>query len=134
MHRNIANVVTDGDYSCSSVIAYSVGVVGVEHVIVCGHTKCGGANASMNDNDLGEVLNAWLKPVRDLRKSKWEELETLPEEERADKLAEWNVHASVDSVKRHPVVQQAIQERGLEVHGVIYDVPTAELKVVDCDH
>ena len=65
MHRNIANTVHSGDLSAASVVEYAVVHLKVNKVVVCGHTKCGGANAALGDDDLGGVLNKWLGPVRE---------------------------------------------------------------------
>ena len=132
VHRNIANVITTSDVSAASVIEYSVKYVGVEHIVVCGHTKCGGANAALGDGDLGETLNEWLKPVRELRRAHTEELSALGStDEKANRLAELNVHMSIDAVKKHPAVVKAVQEGSLKVHGVIYDIPEGSLKVLE---
>jgi carbonic anhydrase len=131
VHRNIANIVSEGEASAAAVLQYGVKHLGVQHVVVCGHTKCGGAAASMGDGDLGPVLNGWLGPVRELRKTHAEELEKLRTvQERADRLAELNVQMSVDAVLKHEAVAEAIKTRGLKVHGLVYDVPTAILKSI----
>lgn len=36
VHRNIANVVSEGDLSVLSVIQFAVEVLGVSHIVVCG--------------------------------------------------------------------------------------------------
>ena len=43
VHRNVANLVLHNDFSCLSVLQYAIDVLGIEHVIVCGHY---GAEAS----------------------------------------------------------------------------------------
>ena len=48
-----------------SIVEYAVAHLKVKKVVVCGHTKCGGANAALSDADLGQTLNTWLHPVRE---------------------------------------------------------------------
>jgi carbonic anhydrase len=129
VHRNIANVIGPDDLNSASVIEYSVGFLKVQRIIVCGHTKCGGANAALGDDDLGETLNKWLGPLRALRKEHQPELEKLDNaDDKANRLAELNVFRSLEVVKANKTVQQAMKERGLTVHGVIYDIPAGELR------
>jgi carbonic anhydrase len=132
VHRNIANILTPNDLSSSSVIEYAVAFVKVKRVMVCGHTKCGGANAAMTDDDLGDTLNTWLAPMRELRKKHQAELEKLSTpDEKANRLAELNVHMSLDTLRHNPIIQTAIKERGLTLHGLIYDIPAGELQVLE---
>jgi len=132
VHRNIANILKADDTSAASVIEYGVSFVKVQQVIVCGHTSCGGANAALGDADLGETLNTWLVPLRELRRKNKAELEKLPTDgAKANRLAELNVQQSIEVLKQHPAVSKAIRERGLTVHGVIYDIAVGELKPLD---
>jgi carbonic anhydrase len=131
VHRNIANVISTSDISSASVIEFSVGTVKVDHIVVCGHTKCGGATAALGDTHLGETLETWLKPVRELGTKHAEELSRLETiDDKVNRLAELNVQLSIDAVKQHPAVVKAIEERKLQVHGVIYDVLEGSLKVL----
>jgi carbonic anhydrase len=65
VHRNIANTIRADDINAAGVVEYAVTHLKVQRVVVCGHTKCGGAVASLTDADLGETLNKWLQPVRE---------------------------------------------------------------------
>ncbi len=60
VHRNIANILPYGDISSGSVIQFAVEVLGVRHVIVCGHYNCGGVKFALEQMKLG-LIDHWLK-------------------------------------------------------------------------
>jgi carbonic anhydrase len=62
--------------------------------------------------------------VRALRDKFAEELAALPKEKRTNFLVEKNVQAGLEAIKRIPEVISAINTRGLEVHGMLYDLST----------
>lgn len=49
------------------------------------------------------------------------------------KLVELNVRNGVKVLVENPVVLDAITERGLQIHGLIYDVASGELKELDIE-
>lgn len=104
----------------------------MKKVVLCGHTKCGGAVASLGDADLGETLNTWLHPIRELRRKHKGELEALKDDdERAVRVAELNVRAGAEALKEHPAIKKAVSERGLTLHGAIFDIATGELRMLE---
>ncbi|OAK96496.1 carbonic anhydrase [Phaeosphaeriaceae sp. SRC1lsM3a] len=132
VHRNIANTVHGNDLNSASVVEYAVAHLKVKKVVVCGHTKCGGAAAALVDTDLGQTLNTWLHPVRELRRKHKTELEKLVNDDaRAARVAELNVQQSIEVLKQHPAIKRAISERGLTLHGLIYDIGAGQLKIID---
>lgn len=132
VHRNIANCLHPNDLSSQAAIEFSVGVLKVKEIIVCGHTKCGGAAGALGDDDLGETLNTWLAPLRELRRKNQAELDKLGNDaDRAIRLAELNVQNGLEVLSTMPTVQKAIKERGLTIHGAIYDIAEAELRVLE---
>jgi carbonic anhydrase len=123
VHRNVANVVVHADLNCLSVIQFAVEVLGVEHIIVCGHYGCGGVLAALRDDKLGLVDN-WLRHVQDVRWKHRAEVDGLrTEAERHHRLCELNVIEQVINVSKTTVVQDAwARGQPLEVHGWIYDL------------
>ncbi|KAJ5823226.1 Carbonic anhydrase [Penicillium robsamsonii] len=132
VHRNIANVLHPGDLSSSVVIEYAVQYLRVNHVVVCGHTACGGISAAMGNKNLG-ILDPWLFPLRQLRERNLKLLQSMPAGEAASRLAELNVREGLNLVKQKSVVLNAIRERGLQVHGLIYDVGSGVLSELDTE-
>ena len=130
VHRNIANVLTSTDLSSLSVIQFAVQYLKVAHVVLCGHTSCGGVKAALDNKKLG-LIDTWLMPLRELRAKNLDLLSSLDPTEAGLKLVELNVKVGVDVLLRNPTVIEAMAERGLKVHGLVYDVGTGEIKELD---
>jgi carbonic anhydrase len=127
VHRNIANLVNSVDLNVISVIEYAVKYLKVKHVVVCGHYSCGGVKAAMTAQDMG-IMNPWLRNIRDVYRLHKDELHAIKEEEaRYDRLVELNVQEQCVNVIKLATVQEAYRERGLQVHGWVFDVHTGKL-------
>ncbi|QNK77016.1 carbonic anhydrase [Winogradskyella sp. PAMC22761] len=127
VHRNIANMVVGTDSNCMSVVNYAVTHLKVDHVLVCGHYACGGVKAAMESADLG-VLNGWLRNIRDVYRMHKDELNAIEcEEKKYDRLVELNVKEQCVNLIKTAAVQKAYRERGLKVHGWVFDVHTGKL-------
>lgn len=127
IHRNIANMVINTDLSSMSVINYAVSHLEVGHVVVCGHYYCGGVKAGMQSADLG-ILNPWLREVRDVYRLHQDELDGIADEEaRYKRLVELNVQEQCVNLIKTPEIQKAYRERGLKVHGWVFDIRTGKL-------
>ncbi|MGZ7042525.1 MAG: carbonate dehydratase [Thermoanaerobaculia bacterium] len=129
VHRNVGNIVIHADLNCLSAIQFAVDVLRVGHVIVCGHYGCGGVRAALRDEKLGLVDN-WLRHVQDVRSKHQAALDALPsEEQRLNKLCEWNVVEQVVNVSKTTVVRNAwARGQDLAVHGWVYDIQDGLLR------
>lgn len=127
IHRNIANMVISVDLNVMSVLNYAVRHLKVNHIIVCGHYACGGVKAAMQPKDMG-ILNPWLRNIRDVYRLHKEELNAIEEEEqRYNRLIELNVQEQCVNLIKTAAVQEAHRERGLLVHGWVFDIHTGKL-------
>jgi carbonic anhydrase len=128
VHRNVANVVVHSDLNCLSVIQFATDMLKVKHIIVVGHSGCGGVAASLNDVSVGLADN-WLRHVKDVRIHHQAWLDTVPVERRVDALCELNVIEQSLNVCQTTMVQDA-WERGqkLSVHGWFYRLADGRLK------
>jgi carbonic anhydrase len=124
VHRNVSNLAIATDMNFLSVLQYALEVLKVRVVVVCGHYSCGGVIAADRGNDvrLG-LIDHWLEPVRDVARNHAGELDKLSGEDRTNKLAELNVLAQVEGLRRNPFVLDALKRgQALQVEGLIYSL------------
>ncbi|MCW3092176.1 MAG: Carbonic anhydrase [Ferruginibacter sp.] len=122
VHRNIANMVIHTDTNLFSVLDYAVTHLEVKHIIVCGHYGCGGVKAAMSNHDFNQILNMWLRNIKDVYRMYQAELDEIPDEEaKFARLTELNVKEQVIHLAKTSVVQRAWKKRQApDLHGWVY--------------
>jgi len=122
VQRNIANMVVNTDSNVLSVLEYAVTHLKVKHIIVCGHYGCGGIKAAMSNHDYKQVLNMWLRNIKDVYRLHREELDAIADGDlRADRLCELNVKEQVMDLAKTSIVQRAWKhELRPDLHGWVY--------------
>lgn len=132
VHRNVANLVINTDVNVLSVLEYAVNHLKVRHVIVCGHYGCGGIKAALTNTDFKQVLNMWLRNVKDVYRLHREELDKLTNEEhRCDRLVELNVREQVMNLAKTSIIQRAWKnEQQPDLHGWVYGLKDGIIKPV----
>lgn len=122
VHRNVANVVSQTDLNCMSVIDFAIRTLQVRHIIVCGHYGCAGVKAALDDETEG-VIDHWLSGIRDLSSRNKQRLSQLNDIDAQALMCELNVRQQVRTLCRTTVLKQA-WKRGeqVDVHGWVYGV------------
>ncbi|KZV71149.1 carbonic anhydrase [Peniophora sp. CONT] len=136
VHRNIANQFRLDDDSALSVLTYAIDQLGVEHVVVVGHTQCGGATACYEAAKhahpaapLHSPLGRWLSPLTDMA-TKLNLGHTEPDHA-VTALVEANVRKQVENLcEAEPLrkVWDAEGARRVWVHGLLFEVESGTLK------
>lgn len=132
IHRNVANMVGPDDLNVQAVLDFAIGSLEVRHVIVCGHTRCGGVQAALEGTARGPVRR-WLAPLDELRRAMAADLEALDDPQaRADLLAAANVVAQVESVAASRAYQ-ACRAVGAapSLHGWLFRVETGLIEELE---
>jgi len=121
VHRNIANLVVHTDMNMLSVLDYSVNVLKVKHVIVCGHYGCGGVKAAMGNDSIG-IIDNWIRHIKDVYRLHDKYLDAISDEtERFNAFVEINVKEQVFDLAKTSIVQAAWKNgQELSLHGWVY--------------
>lgn len=138
--RNVANIVPpfgedQFNRSVGAAIEYAVHHLRVPHLVVCGHTQCGGLGALIAGHEgLREetpTLAAWLHDAIDLRERLAELARDAAPGTLQRLLAYENVLVQLENLLSYPVVARALEENRIELHGWVYDLQGATLEVYD---
>ncbi|MBF6170204.1 SulP family inorganic anion transporter [Nocardia blacklockiae] len=138
--RNVGNLIpADGsDTSLEAAISFAVDNLQVRNVVVCGHSSCGAMQALLSGASAGPGLDNWLAHGRP-------SLETYQAGhpiraaaaaagyDEAAQLSMVNVAVQVETLQAHPVIRQAVAERGLTVSGLFFDISSANVLEVTAE-
>lgn len=132
VHRNIANQVPPDDGNVQAILEYAILTLKVRHVVVGGHTRCGGVGAALAGVDEGAV-GAWLEGLRALARENARELDSIPDPvDRANRLSEINVMAQARNVLLSSPYRKAREEAfAPTVHGWIFDLATGLIREME---
>lgn len=123
VHRNIANLAPPRDMNFLAVLQYSIEVLKVRYIIVCGHYGCGGVRAALDTERRG-LIDHWLQPVADLAHRHQDHLDAISDfDTRVNVACEHNVRAQVEYLGHNPFVTDAWRRgQKLSIHGWIYSI------------
>ncbi|WP_415182860.1 carbonic anhydrase [Phaeovulum sp.] len=142
IHRNIANLVPhytpDGDHhGTSATVEYAVTTLKVAHLIVLGHTQCGGIDGcdAMCSGHAPELeretsfVGKWL----DILRPGYEQVKDLPEAERIAALERKAVVVSLENLMTFPFVRAALEAGEMTLHGLLTDIGEGGLMQYDAE-
>lgn len=134
--RDVGNIVPahGGPYGgVSATIEYSVTVLEVKHVIICGHSDCGAMRALMNPAKIQYLpsVYGWLSHAEAARRAVIDNWGYLEGDELLWKMIEQNVVIQLQNLKTHPAVASRMVKGDLAVHGWTYNIETGEINVYD---
>ena len=132
--RNIANVVPPSDAADDAIgaaIEYGVGHLGIDDIVVCGHTGCGGVAALLDEVVPGREahLGRWLEFTRPAHQLI--EAARVPAEERLTATIKAHVQFQLDNLMTYDIVREAVEAGTLNIHGWIYDMQDGSLSAYD---
>ncbi|MFJ8712178.1 carbonic anhydrase [Streptomyces violaceus] len=125
--RNAGNIVPPygrpGASGEAATIEYALEVLGVQDIVVCGHSHCGAMGALKSGDDLSGLpgVDAWLRIARPELTSV---LETAPDDPSLPEVSQGNVVNQLASLRSYPVVRQRLDSGRLRLHGWYYEVDT----------
>jgi len=124
--RNVGNIVpamgTDDTPAEGAAIEFALGALGVEEIIICGHTRCGALKGVFHGIDPRAFPSVakWVEPIGMERKKH-------PQIQDPEEFVKVHVIEQARNVLSYPIVRKKISEGQVKVHCWIYDVAAGEV-------
>jgi carbonic anhydrase len=140
IHRNIANLVPpynpDGEYhGTSAAVEYAITALGVAHIVVLGHSNCGGVKGCMDMcsgaapelEQRSSFIGRWMEILR----PGYERIKSVDVAFRMQALEKESVLVSLENLMTFPFVREAVEAESLTLHGLWTDVGEGGLEQFD---
>ena len=140
VHRNIANFVPHHDDSAdnhgtAAALEYAVTALKVKHIIIVGHSKCGGVAGCQSlcgDRDTAlDPKTSFVARWVSLMRPAFEALQGTEKEGDLTALEQQAVKVSLSNLMSFPFIQEAVESGELALHGLWHDIRAGALHHYD---
>jgi carbonic anhydrase len=134
--RNVANLVPPYHHDSEApgirgAIEFAVKSLEIEHIIVLGHSHCGGIQALMDGEGITqqryEFIGPWVSIAKRARERVLRELPHKPPHLQARACEQAAILISLDNLLSFPWIRERVDDNTLALHGWHFDIDTGEL-------
>ncbi|MFZ1685062.1 MAG: carbonic anhydrase [Candidatus Zixiibacteriota bacterium] len=131
--RNVANLVPPyvsdgGTHGVSAALEFGVRALKVRHIIIMGHSHCGGIQALLNSTG-GEFISQWMKTAEQAVRHAAAKSSDPEERTRECELA--SIRNSLDNLMTFPWIRERVESSDLRLHGWYFDLEHGRLEGFD---
>ena len=121
--RNVANIVPpyeadEGHHGTSAALEFGICYLNIKHLIILGHSQCGGIHALLNSDNLkqNDFISRWVSQI-----------ETDDVHKDVDSCARQALTISYENCLTFPWIRDLIQQDQLEIHRWFFDIKEGEI-------
>lgn len=131
--RNAGNIVPayrSVESGEAATIEYAIKVLGIEDIVICGHSHCGAMAGLLDKNPAKSLpaVSAWLAHSEStLRIIEENYIHLTDPSARLTATVEENVLVQLEHIRTHPTVAAALGRRALNLHAWVYKFETGQV-------
>ena len=124
-----------GQRAVGAALEFALAKLAVRHVIVCGHTDCGAVQAldASLDQQMTPNLATWLEILRPAKTPVDARHSFDDPYLRHVAIVEQGVLMQLRNLETYPLVQRALEQQTVQLHGWVYSLETGRLSYYDAD-
>lgn len=135
--RNAGNMIppygaTNGGEGAA--LEYAVHALGIEQIIVCGHSHCGAMKGLLKLDKLAKempLVYEWLKQAEATRRLVKDNYKDLKGEELLEVTVAENVLTQLENLHTYPIIRSRLHQNHLSLHGWIYRIESGQILAYD---
>ncbi|MEM7595980.1 MAG: carbonic anhydrase, partial [Cyanobacteria bacterium P01_A01_bin.83] len=115
-------------------IEYAVSALGIEQVVICGHSNCGAMKGLLKLNKLQKdmpLVYDWLKHAESTRRLVQENYPHYEGDDLIEVLVAENVLIQIDHLKTYPSVRAKLHQGKMKIYAWIYNIETGNVLAYD---
>ncbi|MEL6496228.1 MAG: carbonic anhydrase [Cyanobacteria bacterium J06623_7] len=115
-------------------IEYAISALGIEQVVICGHSNCGAMKGLLKLNKLQKdmpLVYDWLKHAEATRRLVLENYPHYEDKDLMDMLVAENVLIQIDNLKTYPIVKARMHQGRLKIYAWVYNIETGNVLAYD---
>ncbi len=134
--RNAGNIVPPygaANGGEGATIEFAVVGLGIQHIIVCGHSHCGAMKGLLHPESLTglPMMAAWLGHAEATRRIAQQKYEDRPAEALLNVAIQENVLVQLENLRTHPAVAAGLASGKLKLHAWVYKIETGQVFAYD---
>ena len=133
--RNVANLVPPCEHDqayhgVSAALEYAVCHLEVEHIIVLGHSRCGGIRSLMEgipEDKSNNYISKWVSIAERAKQQVLENFSNASPEHQAKACEHASILVSLENLLTFPWVKERVDANTLDLHGWYFDIESGNL-------
>jgi carbonic anhydrase len=136
--RNVANLVPPYSpsgltHGVSAALEFAVQILGVKHIVVMGHTHCGGVRAFVEHRDrptVGDFIDNWMSLIEPAAQAV-EDTTARGAADYLSRLEQASVVRTLENLRTFPEIRSRVDDGHLQLLGAYFDVGSGDLTIHD---
>ncbi len=122
----------ENDQELAAKLQFEVEIKGIKHIVLMGHTECGAAEA-MAGNAAFPRISPWLSKAQTAKDAAIDAVGEQDTQLLSQEIEKQIVIMGINNLQTYPDVQVALEAGKLELHGMLYDMKTKSLLLLNQD-
>jgi carbonic anhydrase len=114
-------------HGTSAALEFGVCALNIKHIVVFGHSQCGGMNSLFNNSDNKGFIAKWMKIASSSGDFVNQNYANLDINDKTDLCSKYSLINSLNNLKTFPWITSRIKDGRLNIHAWYFDIANGSI-------